>query len=603
MSVTLRSLYAALPRTERAKSMKLGGDPKGKNFLYCNGNSVFIRDIENPTLCDIYSQHSKDTTVAAYSPSGFYIASADISGKVRIWDTTQKEHILKNEYQPISGQITDIAWSDDSKRLAITGAGKQSFAAVFLADTGTTVGTINCHSSVTNSIAYRPTRPFRIVTASDDRTAGMFEGPPFKYKKVLEDHAGFVNIVRYSSDGKIFATGSSDRKVFLYEGKDGMLLHPLGGEGTEVHSGGVMSLAWSPDNTQLLTVSADKTAKLWDVSENKLVAEHFFGNDVGNQQLGCLWQGQHILSVSLSGDISYLDFSSPSKVIRTLKGHQKTITAMTLSNDKSTLFSGSFDNRIRSWSRDSGECEEIVGNAHKNQINRMIAIENKIVTAAMDDTVKSFDSNSKQFTDESFGTNGVPKGLSCIGDLTVVATVNEVTLLRNGKKVFSQPEKCESYSASIHPGKTEVAVGRQDNKVFIYKIEGDTLVKSSELEAKGSVNDVCYSPDGAYLAAVNSNKTVNVHKVDESYMLLPNRWTHHTASVMRVDWSPDSRYLATVGLDTNIIIWSIENPSNPILRQRAHGTGAINSIVWLSENTIATAGADSCLKEWTIEHA
>ena len=50
---------------------------------------------------------------------------ADLSGKIRIWDTTQKEHILKYEYQPISGRIKDIAWSPDSKRIAVCGEGRE----------------------------------------------------------------------------------------------------------------------------------------------------------------------------------------------------------------------------------------------------------------------------------------------------------------------------------------------------------------------------------------------------------------------------------------------------------------------------------------------
>lgn len=81
----------------------LGGDPKGKNFLYTNGNSVIIRNIEvcnnsyedeidndndkqvplllsaffdqNPAISDIYTEHSCAVNVAKYSPSGFYIAS------------------------------------------------------------------------------------------------------------------------------------------------------------------------------------------------------------------------------------------------------------------------------------------------------------------------------------------------------------------------------------------------------------------------------------------------------------------------------------------------------------------------------------------------
>lgn len=90
--------------------MVLGGDPKGNNFLYTNGNYVIIRNIEKPEVADVYAEHSTTATVAKYSPSGFYICSADISGKVRIWDTTQKEHILKNEFQPFIGKDQVGKW-------------------------------------------------------------------------------------------------------------------------------------------------------------------------------------------------------------------------------------------------------------------------------------------------------------------------------------------------------------------------------------------------------------------------------------------------------------------------------------------------------------
>lgn len=68
-------IFAALPRTQRGTPLVLGGDPKGRTFLYTNGNSVIIRDIENPAIADVYTEHSCQVNVAKYSPSGFYIAS------------------------------------------------------------------------------------------------------------------------------------------------------------------------------------------------------------------------------------------------------------------------------------------------------------------------------------------------------------------------------------------------------------------------------------------------------------------------------------------------------------------------------------------------
>lgn len=52
---------------------------------------------------------------------------ADVSGKLRIWDTTQKEHLLKYEYQPFAGNIKDIAWTEDSKRIAVVGEGREKW--------------------------------------------------------------------------------------------------------------------------------------------------------------------------------------------------------------------------------------------------------------------------------------------------------------------------------------------------------------------------------------------------------------------------------------------------------------------------------------------
>ena len=43
------------------------------------------------------------------------------------------------------------------------------------------------------------------------------------------------------------------------------------------------------------------------------------GNAIEDQQVSCLWQGEYMLSVSVSGNINYLDKNNPDKPIRTLK--------------------------------------------------------------------------------------------------------------------------------------------------------------------------------------------------------------------------------------------------------------------------------------------
>lgn len=42
----VESVFASLPQMERGVSKVIGGDPKNNNFLYTNGKSVIIRNIE-----------------------------------------------------------------------------------------------------------------------------------------------------------------------------------------------------------------------------------------------------------------------------------------------------------------------------------------------------------------------------------------------------------------------------------------------------------------------------------------------------------------------------------------------------------------------------
>lgn len=70
------------------------------------------------------------------------------------------------------------------------------FGHVFMAETGTSVGEISGQSKSINSCDFRPARPFRLITGSEDNTIGIFEGPPFKFKYVHKIRSS-IYILRY----------------------------------------------------------------------------------------------------------------------------------------------------------------------------------------------------------------------------------------------------------------------------------------------------------------------------------------------------------------------------------------------------------------------
>jgi hypothetical protein len=44
-------------------------------------------------------------------------------GRVRVWAFTQAEHSLKYELPSIGGEVEDLAWDSESKRILVVGGG------------------------------------------------------------------------------------------------------------------------------------------------------------------------------------------------------------------------------------------------------------------------------------------------------------------------------------------------------------------------------------------------------------------------------------------------------------------------------------------------
>uniref|UniRef100_A0A1W7RBK5 WD repeat-containing protein 1 n=1 Tax=Agkistrodon contortrix contortrix TaxID=8713 RepID=A0A1W7RBK5_AGKCO len=607
MPYQLKTVFASLPQVERGVSKIIGGDPKGNNFLYTNGKSVIIRNIDNPAIADIYTEHAHQVVVAKYAPSGFYIASGDISGKLRIWDTTQKEHLLKYEYQPFAGKIKDIAWTEDSKRIAAVGEGREKFGAVFLWDTGSSVGELAGHNKVINTVDIKQTRPYRLATGSDDNCAAFFEGPPFKFQFTISDHSRFVNCVRFSPDGNRLATASADGQIIIYDGKTGEKIDALGGN--KAHDGGIYAISWSPDGHRLLSASGDKTAKIWDIGAQSVVTTFKMGSDVLDQQLGCLWQKGHLLTLSLSGYINYLDENNPNKPLCIIKGHSKSIQCLTVHKNggKSYIYSGSHDGHINYWDSETGENNGFGGKGHTNLVSRMAVddFEQQLVSCSMDDTVRYTSLNKKEYSSENVIKMDVQPKCVAVGPggYAVVICIGEIILMKDKKKCLAIDNPgFEPEAVSIHPGGGTAAVGGTDGKVHLYAIHGASLkIEEMVLEAKGPVTDLAYSPDGAFLAVTDANKVVTVFSIADGYGEHNVFYGHH-AKIVCVAWSPDNEHFATGGMDMLVNVWTLNDPETRVKIPDAHRLHHISGLAWLDEHTLVTTSHDASVKEWSISY-
>ncbi|KAJ7970292.1 66 kDa stress protein [Quillaja saponaria] len=599
--------YACAPSTERGRGILISGDSKSNSILYTNGRSVVIMNLDNPLQVSVYAEHSYPATVARFSPNGEWIASADVSGTVRIWGT-HSGFVLKKEFKVLSGRIDDLQWSPDGLRIVACGEAKgKSFVRTFMWDSGTNVGEFDGHSKRVLSCTYKPTRPFRIVTSGEDFLVNFYEGPPFKFKQSHRDHSNFVNCVRYSPDGSKFISVSSDKKGIIYDGKSGDKIGELSSEGA--HTGSIYAVSWNPDGKEVITVSADKSAKVWEISEDnigllKRTLTSPGTSGVEDMLVGCLWLNDHIVTVSLGGTINIFSASDLDKSPRSLSGHMKNVTSLSVLNgNPRVLISSSYDGLIVKWIQGIGYGGKLQ-RKETSKIKCLAASEEEIVTSGFDNKIFRVSLHEDQCGNaDSVDIGSQPKDLSVAllsPELALVSTDSGVVMLRGTKIVSTTTLGFVVTASVISPDGSEAIIGGQDGKLHIYSISGDTLTEEAVLEKhRGAISVICYSPDVSMFVSGDLNREAVVWDRASREVKLKNM-LYHTARINCIAWSPGNSMVATGSLDTCVIIYEIDKPVSSRITIRGAHLGGVYGLAFTDEYSLVSSGEDAFVRVWRL---
>ena len=122
-------LSPPLPTTTRGEPTFLDGNPGRFNadlslIVYGSGRLVVVREIHNDqdgktaSKTFVYRGHTATVTCARFSPSGCYVASGDVRGKLRVWSWDNEEHLCKLDLNVLTGPIRCLAWDFESKRVS-----------------------------------------------------------------------------------------------------------------------------------------------------------------------------------------------------------------------------------------------------------------------------------------------------------------------------------------------------------------------------------------------------------------------------------------------------------------------------------------------------
>jgi WD40 repeat protein len=380
----------------------------------------------------------------------------------------------------------------------------------------------------------------------------------------------------FSPDGRILACTSFDKKVHLWNLRNGREYLSLEG-----HTADVTSISFSPDGKTLASASFDKTIRIWAVGSGKELAVLKGHNDI-------------ILSVTFSSDGKTLASASVDKTIHiwdlqntikrlVLKGHYDNVYSVAFSPDGKTLASGSTEN-IRIWDIASGK--EINLLRGHTAVVRMVAFRpygKTLVSFSSDNTARIWEWPSGEVLKILKGQSAETAFVASSRDSETIASVSKDKVrlwdVGSGKELTVLRQTFGRYFAAFSPDGntlatsssngfrlwdvTSIVKGRSATSLSDPSIPMTANSKEAPKVLQGHADEVSYvsfSPDGNTLASTSTNGAIRLWRASDGQETAVLKG--HTDSVLSIAFSADSKVLVSSGRDNRVRLWDVNRGNN-----------------------------------------
>lgn len=568
----------------------------------------------------LFRGHTAEVRVVAFSPDGSQVLTGGLDGIAILWDI--RDGRMLREFSGFSDpRLRTVAFSPNGKYLLV----------------GSQDGTVLIWDRVKNVENYLYTGNYsedgyvdelwsakfspdekHILSGNGEENYGrghaaLWNIETGQIERGFEGHDRYVLDVEFSHDGQYALTVSWDRTARLWDINTASEIRRF------TFTSLFVDTTFSSDDRHLLFAGDDKTVVLYDIDGSLL--RTFAGHTSAVNSVAFSPDDEHVLSGSRDHTIRLWDIDT-GKILRVFTGHLESVSSVAFSPGGLYVLSGSVDTTARLWDADMNrEFRTFLG--HSSRITSLsFSSDGNTLLSSDTNSVRRWDVKTglvKDVLASSTITSGIPilPSISAYSAHdTYIATYISSGSDRGNVALWKQSgtsyEKINEFlsnrvitSLSFSPAQNEteskyLLTGTADPDPAFNCLavlwEIPTGNRTRDYYGYCWVFDVAFTHDGQYVAVAAAGQMPIYRTTDSSSSVAECEYDNNRT----IAFSADGKYLATAGDKQIIQIWEwpLDGTCHLTSELRGH-TATITDLAFSKDGRfLITGSADGVAKLW-----